>query len=62
MTNKEAVKEYKNNLGEETYKNLLKHDKIALRTGFNDYKDALCKDGEITQKQYDTWCCPSSWN
>ena len=35
-----------------------KSDKIAKRTEWNDYTDALCKDGLITSKQYDTWDQP----
>ena len=28
-------------------------DEVAKRTEWNDYTDALCKDGLITQKQYE---------
>ena len=35
-----------------------KSDKIAKRTEWNDYTDALCKDRLITSKQYDTWDQP----
>tara|TARA_R100001129_G_scaffold180052_1_gene157659 strand:- start:394 stop:597 length:204 start_codon:yes stop_codon:yes gene_type:complete len=31
---------------------------VAKRTEWNDYTDALCKDGLITSKQYDTWDQP----
>lgn len=33
-------------------------DKPALRQAWNEHTDALCKDGEITQRQYDTWTNP----
>ena len=33
-------------------------DEVAKRTEWNDYTDALCKDGLITSKQYDTWDSP----
>lgn len=33
-------------------------DKPALREAWNNYTDALCKDGDITQFQYDTWTNP----
>jgi len=29
-----------------------KDDEVAIRTAFNDYTDALCKDGLISDKQY----------
>lgn len=33
-------------------------DASAKREYFNDYTDSLCKDGRITQHQYDTWSNP----
>ena len=33
-------------------------DEVAKRTEWNNYTDALCKDGLITSKQYDTWDQP----
>ncbi len=35
-----------------------KDDTIAKREAWNNYTDALCKDGEISSKQYDTWTNP----
>ena len=35
-----------------------KGDVIAKREFFNDYTDGLCKDGDITLKQYETWSNP----
>ena len=33
-------------------------DSIAMREAFNDYTDALCKEGAITSHQYNTWSNP----
>ena len=33
----------------------LKGDKIAKREDWANYIDGLCKDGEITLKQYENW-------
>ena len=33
-------------------------DSIAKRTAFNDYTDSLCKDGEISLNQYESWSNP----
>ena len=33
-------------------------DEVAKRTEWNDYTDALCKDGLITSKQFETWDQP----
>lgn len=42
--------------------NVYKHDKPALREAWNNYTDMLCKDGRITQHQYDTWLNPFDRN
>ena len=31
-------------------------DKVAIRTAFNDWTDALCKDGYISEEQYNDYC------
>lgn len=31
-------------------------DSIAIRETFNNWTDALCKDGEITEQQYNDLC------
>ena len=33
-------------------------DKVALREAWNNFTDALCKNRQITAKQYDTWSNP----
>ena len=35
-----------------------KHDKPALRESWACYIDSLCKDNEITLKQYENWRNP----
>lgn len=48
------------NLFKEEYKELLQSkDKVAIRTCWNDFTDYLCKDGIISEKQYNTWTHPS---
>ena len=36
----------------------LKSDKIAKRIAFGDFTDMLCKNGDITMKQYESWSNP----
>lgn len=36
----------------------LRGDVIAKREEWNNYTDALCKDRQITARQYDTWSNP----
>ena len=59
MTKAEALKLfrfiYKIKAIEDAYR---RGDVVAKRTEWNDYTDALCKDGLITSKQYDTWDQP----
>ena len=33
-------------------------DKIWQRTAWNDFTDSLCKDGMISNYQYDSWTNP----
>ena len=35
-----------------------KDDKVAISEAWNIWTDYLCKDGEITSKQYDSWSSP----
>jgi len=35
-----------------------KNDKPALREAWNNFTDSLCKNGEITLRQYETWTHP----
>jgi len=35
-----------------------KKDKPGKREAWNNYTDSLCKDGQITQNQYDRWTQP----
>jgi hypothetical protein len=34
------------------------NDKPAQRMAWNNYTDSLCKDGQITLRQYETWVGP----
>lgn len=35
-----------------------RRDAVARREAWNNFTDALCKDGTITPYQYDTWAQP----
>lgn len=56
MTKKEAVKLFKEENSHiiEKYKN----DRIALHVAFSTFTDMLCKNGDISQSQYDRWSNP----
>lgn len=54
LTKAQAEKLFK-----DTHEGLLKGtDSCAKRGAWHDFTDMLCKDGEITQKQYETWDNP----
>ena len=59
MTKAEAIKLfrfiYKIKAIENGYR---RGDEVAKRTEWNDYTDALCKDGLITTNQYVNWHQP----
>lgn len=52
MTKKEALAMFK-----EMY-HISKTDSIANRENFHNFTDSLCKDGDITLKQYENWSNP----
>lgn len=54
MTKKQAELSFKEMMGE----SLKTSDKIAIRTAWHMYTDSLCKDGQISQRQYDRWTSP----
>ena len=55
MTYKDAVKEFKS-----SYRDLFikRVDYLTGQLAWATYVDGLCKDGQITQRQYDTWATP----
>ena len=55
MTKQDALREFRR------MTEIVEHhrgDRVAKREGWNDYTDALRKDGLITQKQYQEWTNP----
>lgn len=55
MTKVQAEKEFRNLI---FWEPSLRMDRIMVRCAWNDYTDALCKEGRITSKQYETWSNP----
>lgn len=53
MTKEQAIKLFK-----EIHGDSFGDDIIGKRTAWNDFTDGLMKDGEITEKQYETWDQP----
>ena len=53
MTYKDAVNEFKS-----YHLELGVYDYWTIEEMWSAYIDGLCKGGEITQKQYDTWATP----
>lgn len=51
MTLREARKMFRNEIAV----NIPKNDRAMLDEAFNNWTDALCKDGTITERQYNTW-------
>ncbi len=56
MTKAEALRDFK--ILYKTFTNYRKGDLIAKRTEWNDFTDALCKQGLITTNQYINWRQP----
>lgn len=58
MTKKEALKIFNQEIKPGVIERHGKKDKPALQLAWQCFIDGLCKDGTITQKQYDTWGNP----
>jgi hypothetical protein len=61
MTKAEAVAEFKECVMpyvREQYEQDGRMDRVARREAWNDFTDMLCKDRQITSRQYDTWTHP----
>ena len=52
LTKKEVLKMFKKSF------KISKTDSIMNRENFHNFTDSLCKNGEITPKQYETWSNP----
>lgn len=62
MKKVEAIKFYVE-ANSEWIKEMLKNgDRVALSEDWAMFTDMLCKDGEITEKQYNTWIVPDFRN
>ena len=61
MTYKEAVEEFTTDIlptVRENYEQYGVIDVPARREAWNDWMDVLCKDGDVTEHQYNNWCLP----
>lgn len=58
MTIIEAIEMFKENNGEFLKKCKETNDVCAVNYEWSCFTDTLCKEGLITQKQYDTWLTP----
>jgi hypothetical protein len=61
MTKREAERYFKGHIlpsVKECYELDGQPDYPARREAWNNYTDALCKDGQITPRQYETWVHP----
>lgn len=60
MTKREALKLFRESFPNHYFISKVsgRLDKVARSEAWNNFTDALCKDGEITAKQYDSWTNP----
>lgn len=59
MTKKEAVARFRQMFPTGSFTGVNGQlDRPARAEAWNNYTDALCKDGEITLRQYETWSHP----
>jgi hypothetical protein len=60
MNRPQALKRFKRDVAPSVVARYGKRDKPACREAWNDWTDSLYKNGEITQRQYNTWIGPKS--
>jgi len=53
MTKAQALHDFRN-----IHQGVIRGDVIYTRENWNNYTDSLCKRGEITERQYNTWTNP----
>lgn len=58
MNKQQAIADFKENVLPHVIERFGKDDKPAISEAWNDYTDMLCKDRQITQKQYSNWSNP----
>lgn len=61
VTKKEVEKLFKESIMPSIRRRFEKGDKpdyIARTEAWNEFTDLLCKEGQITLKQYNNWLCP----
>lgn len=58
MTKREALEEFRREILPAVIQKYGKDDRPARAEAWNNWTDALCKDGRITTRQYDTWTAP----
>lgn len=56
MTKKAAIQQFASMFP--NYKQEAKKDYCKMQLAWSTFVDSLCKDGTITQRQYDTWLAP----
>ena len=54
LTNKQVKQMFRDEVLPEVIRQYGSNDKVAIRTAFNDWTDALHRSGKITQRQYET--------
>ena len=54
MTNEEVITYFNENIRPSVERMYGPDDTVAINESFNDWTDGLCKDGIITQEQYNT--------
>ena len=58
MKKNTAVADFREFILPEVIANYSDKDIVAIRTAWNDWTDSLCKSGQITLRQYETWTNP----
>lgn len=58
MTKAQALAEFRAHILPSVIARYGRSDRVAICEAWNNYTDALCKDGRIREYQYSTWSNP----
>jgi hypothetical protein len=58
VTKAEIVRRFREDVLPHVIAHYGRADRVAIREEWNNWTDALCKDGEISLQQYDSWSNP----
>lgn len=58
MTKDQAKRIFEEEYYNGNIRKAIRHDRVEVRCAWCDFTDYLCHNGDITERQANTWTCP----